>query len=50
MAAFTECPLKVRVGENSDYPTICERCVAALCEIDSQIDAPIDRQISGATP
>jgi isoleucyl-tRNA synthetase len=24
----------IRVGENSDYPTICERCVAALQEID----------------
>ena len=22
------------VGENSDYPTLCERCVAALAEID----------------
>jgi isoleucyl-tRNA synthetase len=25
----------VRVGENSDYPTICERCVAALREIEA---------------
>jgi isoleucyl-tRNA synthetase len=24
----------VRVGESADYPTICERCVAALKEID----------------
>jgi isoleucyl-tRNA synthetase len=24
----------VRVGENADYPTVCERCVAALQEID----------------
>ncbi|HEY1866147.1 MAG TPA: class I tRNA ligase family protein, partial [Candidatus Acidoferrales bacterium] len=28
----------IRVGENSDYPTICERCVAALYEIDDTID------------
>jgi len=24
----------VRVGESADYPTVCERCVAALDEID----------------
>jgi len=22
------------VGENADYPTLCERCVAALAEIE----------------
>ena len=25
----------VRVGENADYPTVCERCLAALREIES---------------
>jgi len=24
----------VRVGESADYPTVCERCVAALDEIE----------------
>ena len=23
------------VGENADYPTLCERCVAALAEIEA---------------
>jgi isoleucyl-tRNA synthetase len=41
-AAGTKCDrcwtYSIRVGENSDYPTICERCVAALYEIDDTID------------
>jgi isoleucyl-tRNA synthetase len=24
------------VGENADYPTVCERCVAALSEIERE--------------
>jgi isoleucyl-tRNA synthetase len=25
-----------RVGESVEYPTVCERCLAALAEIDSE--------------
>jgi isoleucyl-tRNA synthetase len=28
-----------QVGENTDYPTVCERCVRALAEIERQVDA-----------
>jgi isoleucyl-tRNA synthetase len=27
------------VGENADYPTVCERCVKALDEIEGQLGA-----------
>jgi isoleucyl-tRNA synthetase len=28
-----------RVGENSDYPTVCERCVKSLREIEESLEA-----------
>ncbi|MGH9728640.1 MAG: isoleucine--tRNA ligase [Candidatus Acidiferrales bacterium] len=32
----------VHVGENVDYPTICERCTAAIAEIESSRDAAVE--------
>ncbi|MHB8485673.1 MAG: isoleucine--tRNA ligase [Candidatus Acidiferrales bacterium] len=32
----------IHVGENADYPTICERCTAAIAEIESSRDAAVE--------
>lgn len=32
----------VRVGENADYPNICERCTAAIAEIENSRDAAVE--------
>ncbi|HLW44149.1 MAG TPA: class I tRNA ligase family protein, partial [Candidatus Acidoferrales bacterium] len=32
----------VHVGENADYPAICERCTAAIAEIESSRDAAVE--------
>ena len=44
-AAGTKCErcwnYSVRVGESSSYPTICERCVAVLAEMDNEASAGV---------
>jgi isoleucyl-tRNA synthetase len=32
----------IHIGENADYPTICERCTAAIAEIESNRDAAVE--------
>ncbi len=32
----------IHVGENADYPTICERCTVAIAEIESSRDAAVE--------
>jgi isoleucyl-tRNA synthetase len=32
----------IHVGENADYPTICERCTPAIAEIESSRDAAVE--------